>query len=165
MRQNNDTPQIEHAEGGVRNNYAVTVSSYLLITWTFHINMLFSCETYFIICNMAFNLIYQQQMTHNLYLFRVKPILHYQNSLCFHNHFYTQICTVYLIRLKCIIFHLNHKNWTKGSCFVSYKTNTGKRKSNLLSVRIIFSVLIKTMRKFSNYNPRIMLVFTLRVLR
>ena len=32
MRQNNDTPQIEHAEGVVRNNYAVTVSSYLLIT-------------------------------------------------------------------------------------------------------------------------------------
>ena len=32
MRQNNDTPQIEHAERVVRNNYAVTVSSYLLIT-------------------------------------------------------------------------------------------------------------------------------------
>ena len=54
MRQNNDTPQIEHAEGVVRNNYAVTVSSYLLITCTFHINMLFTCETFFIICNMAF---------------------------------------------------------------------------------------------------------------
>ena len=32
MRQNNDTPHIEHAKGVVRNNYAVTVSSYLLRT-------------------------------------------------------------------------------------------------------------------------------------
>ena len=32
MRQNNDKIQIEHAEGVVKNNYAVTISSYLLIT-------------------------------------------------------------------------------------------------------------------------------------